>query len=219
MHPVTLTARAYDAIADDYADAFTATEAEQSIDLAMIEYFCAGVCAAANGRAPQVLDAGCGTGRMLPVLAGRMMGCQVTGVDASAQMLRRARQDHPGFGVTQADLTALPLPDHSLDGYFSWYSTIHLDDAGFTRALREAARILRPGGLVLLAFQEGSGVRDIGPGLRRLGHQVTLHRWHRQPAEVQEALTDTGFVPSEILSRAPAASESDRQTVIIARRS
>lgn len=110
------TAAAYDRMADRYAEIFASTEAEQPVDLAMIDHF---VGLLAEPR--RVLDAGCGVGRMLPHLAAR--GCQVEGIDLSAEMVRRARQDHPGFRIEQGSLTELDLPAESFDGVFCWYST------------------------------------------------------------------------------------------------
>lgn len=72
----TLTRTAYDAVADTYADRFTATEPEQPVDLAMIDHF-AGLLTEPR----RVLDAGCGAGRLLPYLAAQ--GCRPQGVDLS----------------------------------------------------------------------------------------------------------------------------------------
>jgi len=62
---------------------------------------------------PDVLDLGCGHGWLAASLAGR--GARVVGVDGSAELVARARADHPGVRFEVADLTAgLPagLPDH-----------------------------------------------------------------------------------------------------------
>lgn len=211
---------AYDTFADDYADAFRGTEPEQPGELDMLTQFSTLVSTATAAvpgtRPPQILDAGCGAGRMLPLLARH--GAQVLGVDVSAGMLDRARRDHPDFSVELADLTALPFEDGSFDGYFSWYSTIHLDDDALESALVEAVRVLRPGGLALLAFQTGAEVRDIGPGLRRFGHEVVLYRYHREVDVVGAALARTGVTEVARFRRGPVGTESDPQAVIIGRR-
>lgn len=112
----------YDAICDDYARALRATEPEQEPELALVGRFAAGLVpgdASAGSLArppdsrtlpaPLVLDAGCGTGRLLPHLTRR--GCRVTGVDLSPGMLACARRDHPEFSVGVASPTALPCDD------------------------------------------------------------------------------------------------------------
>jgi SAM-dependent methyltransferase len=167
------------------------------------------------GPTPDVLDAGCGAGRMLPVLAAA--GCRAVGVDLSAGMVRRARQDHPGFDTRVGSLTALPFPDGSFDGVLSWYSTIHLPDERLPPAVGEVRRVLRPGGHVLVAFQVGEGVRDVSQGYRRLGHDVTLSRHDRTPDHVAGALRAAGFTEVARLVRAPAGAERAGQAVLVAR--
>lgn len=158
------TRAAYDVVAGTYADAFPGTEPEQPLDLAMIAHF-----ASLLGHGALVLDAGCGAGRMLPVLAG--YGLSPSGVDVSAEMIRRALADHPQCATQVASLEALPLPDGHVDGFFAWYSFIHTPDGGLSALFAEAARVLTPGGLLLTAFQSGTGAREVGE----------VSRIHRQP--------------------------------------
>jgi SAM-dependent methyltransferase len=101
-----------------------------------------------------LLDLGTGTGRMLELfapLAGRAVG-----VDASAEMLALARANLAKAGirnavVRQGDLFALPVEPGAYDLVILHQVLHYLDDGG--RALREAARALRPGGrLVIVDF-------------------------------------------------------------------
>ncbi|MBI4942223.1 MAG: class I SAM-dependent methyltransferase [Actinobacteria bacterium] len=208
-------AAVYDAAADLYADMFPSTGPEQAVDLAMVAHFCS-LLSADRTDGPDVLDAGCGAGRMLPVLAAA--GCRPVGADLSAEMVRRARQDHPGFDTRVGSLTALPYPDGSFDGVLSWYSTIHTPDERLGAALGEIRRVLRPGGFVLVAFQAGEGSRDVAQGMRRLGLDVVLVRHHRTPDRMADALRDNGFEEVARLVRAPVPPESDDQAVLVARR-
>ena len=201
----------YDRVADDYADRFPSTEPEQPVELAVVAHFAALVA----GSGGQVLDAGCGAGRMLPVLAAA--GCSPVGIDLSPGMVRRARQDHPGFDVRVGDLAALPFPDGSFDGFFSWYSTIHTPDEQLGAVLAEAGRVLRPGGHLLVAFQAGRGPQEVAGGYRRLGHDVELWRHDRTPDQVAAGLRAAGFDEVARLVRAPAAGERTDQAVLVAR--
>lgn len=203
---------AYDEVADSYADHFRSTEPEAPVELAMIAHF-----ASLLSDQKRVLDAGCGAGRLLPVLAE--LTCRVEGVDLSPGMIRRAQQDHPAFAMQVASLTHLPHPDGSLDGYFSWYSTIHSPDEDLLRIFDEAHRVLRTGGVILVAFQSGHGVRDVSDAYRGHGHDITLERYNRTPQQVSTVLAAAGLQEVARFERQPAgAHERDGQAVVIASR-
>jgi SAM-dependent methyltransferase len=200
---------AYDEVADSYADHFRSTEPEEPIDLAVIDHF---TSLLPGDR--RVLDAGCGAGRLMPYLAA--LGCQVEGVDLSPGMVRRAQQDHPTFTTQIASLTRLPHPDGTFDGWFSWYSTIHSPDRDLPPIFGEAARVLRTGGLLLLAFQSGDEILDVSEAYRRRGHDVTLERYQRTPDRLARLLGEAGFDEVARLQRQPTR-ERDSQAVLIAR--
>ena len=202
---------AYDEVADTYAARFRTTEPELPLELAMVEHF---VSLLAGDR--RVLDAGCGAGRMLPLLAE--LGCVAEGVDLSREMVRRAQADHPEFATQVGSITDLPYDDCSFDGVFSWYSTIHGDDEALGAAVSEFRRVLRPGGLVLVAFQSGSGVQDVSEAYRRHGHDVVLVRYRRSVEQVVDALGPVGFREVARLERQAAAHERDGQAVVVASR-
>lgn len=201
---------AYDEVADTYADHFRSAEPELPVDLAMVEHF-----ASLLSGERRVLDAGCGAGRMLPVLAA--LGCRVEGVDLSPEMIRRSRRDHSSFPSRVASIAGLPFPDNSFDGVFSWYSTIHNPDADLPRIIGEARRVLRASGLFLVAFQSGRGVQDVSDSYRRRGHDIVLHRYNRTPEEMANALAGAGMTEVARLVRAAAPHERDGQAVLIAR--
>ena len=89
-----------------------------------------------------VLDAGCGEGRLARLLSAR--GYSVTGVDASPTLVRRSQEADPAGTYAVADVTSLPFDDASFDAVVS-FMVLH-DVADYERAIREAARVLRPGG-------------------------------------------------------------------------
>ncbi|NNM48125.1 class I SAM-dependent methyltransferase [Knoellia koreensis] len=202
---------AYDVVAPTYADHFRSTEAEAPLDLAMVEHF-----ASLLPDGATVLDAGCGAGRMLPLLAG--LGCHVEGVDLSPAMVSRARVDHPDFVTRQGSLTDLPHADETFDGVFSWYSTIHSPDAELPRLAAELRRVARPNGVVLVAFQSGSGVRDVAPAYAAHGLDVVLERYNRTPDQVVDVLAGAGMTEVARMEQKPLSDkERDAQAVVIAR--
>lgn len=97
-----------------------------------------------------VVDLGCGHGRHAARLnaSGALAG-RVVGLERDPLSLRLRR---PGFPVVRGDLRALPFQAGALGGAYAWYSTLFaFSDAEHVQVLREVARVLRPGGL--LVFQ------------------------------------------------------------------
>lgn len=200
----------YAAVADAYAAALPDTRAESDADLALIGRF---VASLPPGDAP-VLDAGCGTGRMLGYLAGRGVST-LTGVDLSPEMLAHAKLSHPDVPLAVADLRALPVADGAVRGILCWYAVIHTPDAGIPAIAAEFARVTAPGGAVLLAFQAGTGERT-SPGA--YGQDVTLHAVLHEPARVAEVFEHAGFDIVETVRRAPSGHGRHPQGFVLARR-
>lgn len=92
------------------------------------------------GRA--TLELGCGEGRVSRDLAAR--GHRVTGVDASPTLLAAAREAHSEGEYLLADAADVPLPDASFDLAVAYNSLMDIED--MPRSVREAARLLLPGG-------------------------------------------------------------------------
>jgi SAM-dependent methyltransferase len=94
----------------------------------------------------RLLDAGCGAG-LLSLLAS-LRGAQVTALDASPGLLAIARQRLPAADVREGDLEALPFADASFDSVTAVNSLFYAEDMG--AAMRELARVVRPGGRVIV---------------------------------------------------------------------
>lgn len=112
------------------------------------------LAAAGAGPFEVVVDFGTGTGRMLALFSG--MARRVEGIDLSHQMLTVARSKLEEANISNAsvrhgDATASPYPDNSASLVIIHQVLHFLDDPG--RALNEAARVLKPGGrLVVVEF-------------------------------------------------------------------
>jgi SAM-dependent methyltransferase len=98
------------------------------------------------GRQTAVLDVGCGAGTFLRVAADR--GARVSGLDASRALLDLARLAVPEAHLRVGDLEALPYPDDTFDVVTGFNAFQFAGD--LTAALREARRVARPGGTVVL---------------------------------------------------------------------
>ena len=117
-----------------------------------------------------LLDIGTGTGRLLELLAPRTK--RALGVDASREMLAlaRARLSERGLAdrctVRQADMYRLPLADGSFDAVTLQMVLHYAEDPA--AALAEAARVLRPGGMLLVADLAPHGQGEV---LARFAHR------------------------------------------------
>ena len=114
----------------------------------------------AAARGDTVLEAGCGTGRVLAQL--RSAGLRAVGLDLSAGMLDHARRR--GLPVGRADLTALPVADSRLDLICCFKVLPHVPSLPAT--LREFCRALRPGGRMVVEVYNPHSLRA---AIKRLG--------------------------------------------------
>jgi SAM-dependent methyltransferase len=94
------------------------------------------------------VDVGCGEGRLSRDL--KALGHQVVAIDRSPTMVAHAREADPELDVREADAAALPLEDGAADLVVSFMSLMNTDD--LDGAVREAARVLEPGGRYCVAI-------------------------------------------------------------------
>ena len=144
---------AHDVLAAFYVEHLAGMLERMPVERAVLDLFAELTLAAGLGA--EVGDVGCGTGRLAPYLASK--GLTPRGVDLSAEMVRVARRDHPGFSFEVADLRALPFPDGSLAGVVCWYSLLFLAPEDRAVAFGELARVVRPGGYFVTAYKTGDG--------------------------------------------------------------
>ena len=141
-----------------------------------------------------VADLGCGYGRHLQALH-RQGHDRALGVDRSALLLAEAQTEAPRALLVRADLAALPLPGGWLAAAVCFYSSMFLGSpADALQALREAARVLRAGGALILttdnplrlAANPQSHFEEDVPGLGRV---IETSRYH--PREGIDEVTKT----------------------------
>ena len=131
-----------------------------------------------------VLDLGCGPGHWTARL--QSLGADVTGIDLVPEFVAHARTAHPGSRYRLGSMTALDVPDRSIAGILSWYSTIHLSSHELDGALAEFRRVLSPSGVLVVGFFGSAD--EVAPFDHKV---VTAYRW---PVDVfAQHLAAAGF--------------------------
>jgi ubiquinone/menaquinone biosynthesis C-methylase UbiE len=160
----------------------------------------------------RVADVGCGPGRVAAFMADH--GLDVIGVDVSQAMLGIARAAHPRIEFEEGQLDSLPVESGVLAGAVCWYSIIHTPPDRLLQSFDELARVLMPGGYLLLAFQA-----EDEPVHREdaFGAQLPLTSYRHSVKEVADRLEDSGFKISTTVLRAPELEhETTSQGFVIA---
>ena len=174
---------AYDEMAEDYTDHVTSDTPSDRPD--PVERFTKEL-----GPEDRVLDAGCGPGRATLQDAGE----DGVGLDISRSQLSLAAE-RVTAELVQGDMSALPFSRDSFDAVLALYSLIHVPVDAHRTVLEEFARVLQPGGAVLVS--EG-GVEWTGSNPDWLDSGIEM-RWSMAgPAATRETLEATGFEIREV---------------------
>jgi SAM-dependent methyltransferase len=146
----------------------------------------------------RVLDVGCGTGNLLRSTGKRHRNLDLVGLDPDPRALARAGRMARRAGLTvrldRGFAQELPYPDDSFDRVFSSLMLHHLDSASKDALLAEVHRVLRPGGLLVLA-DAVHDEHDHGPGRRRGGHRGRMREHLRDNIgdAVSQRIAAAGF--------------------------
>jgi SAM-dependent methyltransferase len=200
----------YDRVADEYVRRIFDELQHKPLDRQLLDRFAASV----RDVGP-ACDMGCGPGHVARYLHGH--GIQVCGIDLSPAMVERACRLTPGVEFQQGDMMALDAPDGAWAGIAAFYSIIHIHRDDLTRALGELRRVLRPGGILLLAFHIGDDTIHLDEWW---GHRVCVDFFSFRPDEVAGYLRAAGFVIEEIIEREPYpdVEHQSRRAYVFARR-
>jgi SAM-dependent methyltransferase len=178
------TRTSYDTVAGSYADLVRPSIDDLPFFRGLFGLFAELVRASGGGP---VADVGCGPGHF----TGFLRGCALDayGVDLSPEMVRIARQDHPGVRFEVGSMTDFDAA--GLGGILAWYSLIHVPDADVVPVLSGFRDALRPGCPVMIGFHagEGSKLKTEGYG----GHPMRVHVHKRTPARYAAWFEEAGL--------------------------
>lgn len=134
--------RAWDSVSETYAERRDPTGSDAALLDDLLERL---------PEAPTVLDVGCGDGaRTLANLPPRSVG-----LDFSRAGLDLAAETVPDSRLVQGDMGSLPVTTDSVDAITAYHAVFHVPRDQHPTVYREFARVLRPGGTVLMTLPSG----------------------------------------------------------------
>lgn len=202
----------YDRVASHYAARFYGELEHKPLDRALLRCFAEMI----GTPGPPVADVGCGPGQASRFLSE--LGVETVGIDLSPAMVERARALNPTLEFKVGDMRGIDAPDDWWGGIVAFYAIVHstLDDV--SRIFTEFHRVLRPGGLVLMAFQAGDQRIHLDEWW---GVPVSIEFQYFETAAIESQLEAAGFTVEASLERRPYADveQPSRRAYVLARKS
>ena len=205
-----LVREGYDRIAEEYARHIAGELAGKPLDRELLDAFAARV----HGRGP-ACEVGCGPGHVARYLADR--GVDICGIESVPEMVNVASRLHPDIPFRQGDMLDLPEADGTWAGVLAFYAIVNFGRMKLSIALKEIARVLRPGGVLLLAFHIGDAVVHVD---EMWSVQTSLDFVFHLPDQVASCLREAGLEVEQVVEREPypGVEHPSRRAYIWARR-
>lgn len=145
----------------------------------------------------KIIDAGCGLGRWVIFLSRR--GYDIFGVDNFKEVIGRLKQFDKTLKLRVADVRKLPFKGREFDVYLSFGVVEHFEE-GPTKALKEARRILKKGGIIILETPHDNFLRRtkrlikflLGKKEKSL-FEFQFYEYRFRTSELKEFLKDLNF--------------------------
>lgn len=203
------TEQGYDSVAVEYARQFFDELEHKPLDRDLLQRMAREV-----GALGAICDMGCGPGQVARYLKDR--DAEVIGLDLSEGMLVEARRLNPDISFLAGNMLSLSVPDSSWVGIAAFYSIIHIPRPQLPDVIQEFFRVLRPGGMLMLAFHAGDETLHLDSWWEK---PVSLDFNFLLPAEIRRQVEQSGFNIEDVIIRAPYSSEHlSQRAYIIARK-
>jgi SAM-dependent methyltransferase len=183
----------YDRIAEEYTRRISDELQHKPLDRELLDRF----AQQTNGRG-EVCDMGCGPGHVARYL--RDAGASVFGLDLSPGMVDQARKLNPDIPFREGNMLSLNLADGSLAGIAAFYAIVNIPRLSLPSVFREMHRVLRPEGLLLLAFHTGNEVLHED---ELWGKKISMDFLLFPASEIKLTLEAAGFTIEEVIERGP----------------
>lgn len=156
----------------------------------------------------KILDGGCGRGEWTVYLS--KLGYDVTGLDISGELISKLKKVFPEYNFVQGDLRSTDFEENTFDVYFSWGAFEHFE-GGLSPCLKEAFRILKPGGhlLITVPFANNRHLRKLKyslvsndphyNGVKGYTQPMRFYQWRLTKGELERELEICRFRTQKII--------------------
>ena len=192
--PLTSSIReSYDRLAEEYARRIANELEHKPLDRGLLDRF-----ARATAGRGEICDIGCGPGHVTRYL--HHAGAPVFGLDLSPGMAEQARKLNPHIPFRVGNMMALEIAADTLVGVVAFYAIVNIPRQSLPLVFQEIKRVLRPDGLLLLAFHVGEEVLHED---ELWGRKISMDFLLFPTSAIKSDLEAAGFAIEEVIERPP----------------
>ena len=179
--------------------------------------FCSLVPDQLAGHRPRILDVACGPGNITRYLLSRRPDFEITGIDASPEMIALAARNNPGARFLVMDGRQVSTAGEGYDGIVAGFFMPYLSRAECGTFIRDCSVMLNGEGVLYLSFVEGDDA-DSGYQTGSTGDRLYFH-YHALP-DIEQALNENGFRLRETIRKEFRRGEGviEMHTILIAKK-